>query len=206
MFKFQLPQSSIQIILFPVNSIIFVTLIIVIAIPFSKIPQKEYSRFIFSEYRPINIILLINILCFLLLGFTSTFRYSKFWQASFSCFLLVIIVLNVLSIFTLDRISVQIDTVFPDMRKANQMQAELINSARELECSCYPFVSEWFEWTRTNGRPSCRDRLIEEIGDFRRFSRPFLISGLVIEILYSLFCLLFTIFVNEPEVNNKIED
>ena len=195
--KIFLDQKTLRLLFLPANTIIMVIIWITTCIPFNKIPTDPYADFVFYLFKPMLLIEIVLSTCVLVIGYTGATRYNQCWQASYTFFLFLLCIIGIFTIVFCDGLHNSLETVIPNLLSEGQYTSEISEVFSSLSCS---------QWDDTETIVGCHTKLVNALGNYPEWARPYMIAALVFLIIYTLINLFVTIFVSlQEESANHIE-
>ena len=198
MLKIFLDQKTIRLIFIPLNFIFLIIILITTCIPFQKIPTELYSTFVFWLFKPILLVEIVLTTCVLVMGFTGATKFNRCWQSSFTFFIFLLCIIGICTLSFCDDIRYSADTVIVNLQKEGQYTDIISQIFSDLDCQ---------EWEDTNEAVGCHKKLLNAIGNYPDWARPYIISALTFLIIYFLINLFISLFVVlKEESANLIEN
>ena len=198
MYKLYLDQKTIRLFFIPANFIFLIVILITTCIPFQKIPNENYSIFVFWLFKPMLLVEIVLTTCVLVMGFTGATKYNRCWQSSFTFFIFLLCIIGIFTLTFCDDIKHSADTVMVNLINENQYASMIMEIFSDLGCS---------SWEDSESAVGCHTKLLNAIGNYPEWARPYIIAALTFLIIYFILNLGVSLFVSlKEESANLIEN
>jgi len=186
-----LTQTTLRIILVPLNFLALIGVVLTTSIPFSKIPNDKYTPFVFWLFKPTLLIEIVLSITVLVMGFTGATKYNKCWQGSYSFFLFLLCIIAYFCDVFCKGIDHSLETVIPTILAQNQYLDDIRGIQEQRNCS---------HWNNSlSNETNCLVKIRESIGNYPVWSQKYVFVSFIILVAYTIINIFFFMFVSEFE-------
>jgi hypothetical protein len=144
-----LSQEAIRLALLPVNLIVLVISVTIVAYLNSHVPNYMFSDFVFWLLKPAIKIQIMLTAIILVVGFVGNIRYNKCWQGSYAFFVFLLTAIYATSYYFSVDLLHSAETIIPKLDKAGAYFFERLEAFKEIgvlkwepsECNCNDNIS-----------------------------------------------------------------
>ena len=196
-----LPQKTLRWILIPTNAAFLLIVLICTTVPYSFIPNKSYTPFVFWLFKPALLIEIILSTTVLVMGFTGATKYNKCWQGSYSFFLLLLVVIACCVLATANDIMNSQKNVIKDLGSVGTYESYLLQIKDDFNCPLTDNCtgSAYLCWENTvDPSLGCYEIIKKDMHDVPDKVKPWIIASIVFLSIAVINILLF-LFVSDAD-------